>query len=77
MSEMITGDEVLVIIFILAGNCAVFYCVKQCFSCWKYLGWGEKIINMFLLLAFILQVTFTIFAIGNSHFYKTLMLWYG
>ena len=77
MHEVITGDEVVVIILVLAGNLGVFYCVKQCFNDWRDLHPFQIGVNFLLLLGFILQVLFTVVAVGNSHFYKTLMLWYG
>ena len=74
MHEVITGDEVAVIILILVGNGICFYYVKQCFSYWKDLNWVEIALNFLLLAGMLLQLTFTVLAISNSHFYKTLVL---
>jgi len=77
MSETIQGYEVALIIFLLISNYIIFYCIKRCFECTNRTDIVQIIFNFLLVTLSIFYFSATIIGIGNSHFYKTLMLWYG
>ena len=77
MNEVIYGYEVALVVFLLAGNCIIFYCIKRCFEYVDRTDIVQMIFNVILVVLSMFFFLATIIGIGNSHLYKTLMLWYG